>query len=307
MSAINRFFRAYSNGSDPMGDFIEHALFKSAKNPSEGVFEIGHYGDNLFELFPSSKKEYPHAETLREDIIRSLSRSFKEGSLHPDIAETVYLSGKKGSARDFAKSFNPGDIVSSAEAYDNPVFFDWFWENVAEPKGLKGIITHDGAVAFDRDNIKRIAQTQDRDWYSGALDNVKSVAPIGVGAGAITAAMLGTPSESHAAMQNMSPSEIEVQNAMALNDYNNRLREQGFTTEEPPLEEPLWSPLDLVTAPVGVAGAGGKALTMALDAPATFALDYGMEKFGDLTNYLDLVAQKTETERQALPMARLGR
>lgn len=155
------------------------------------------------------------------------------------------------------------------------------------------------------DNPRVIAgfePVSDEEWR-----RVLSLSPMGAGAAAITAAMLGTPSESHAAMQNMTHEQVVEQNRRAIQDYNDRLKAQGFASEEAPLKEPLWSPLDLLTAPIGVAGAGGKALTMALDAPATFALDYGMEKFGDLTNYLDLVAQKTETERQALPMARLGR
>ena len=58
---------------------------------------------------------------------------------------------------EFAKLFDPDDIVQSADAWDNEDLVQWFAEEVVLPmdEPIAGVKTSDGAIAFDRDIIRR--------------------------------------------------------------------------------------------------------------------------------------------------------
>ena len=52
-----------------------------------------------------------------------------------------------------------------------------------------------------------------------------------------------------------------------------QMEQQGRVTPDLPVPEAEWSPVDLATAPIGAVGAAGKLTAMALDAPATLAVN----------------------------------
>ncbi|MFT9055463.1 MAG: hypothetical protein ABF449_02390 [Ethanoligenens sp.] len=57
-------------------------------------------------------------------------------------------------------SFDPEDIIDSANAWDNGDMVAWFWEKIAEPKDIMAVQLTDGAIAFDQ-NVIRLATQED--------------------------------------------------------------------------------------------------------------------------------------------------
>lgn len=55
-------------------------------------------------------------------------------------------------AEEVYNSFNPYDIVNSAEGYDDTLV-TWLWEMVLEPNNIYAVTTNDGAVVFDESLI----------------------------------------------------------------------------------------------------------------------------------------------------------
>lgn len=56
--------------------------------------------------------------------------------------------------KDLLNSFNPADIVNSAEAWDNGELVQWIHEQILEPNNIYAVITNNGAIVFDKDLIK---------------------------------------------------------------------------------------------------------------------------------------------------------
>lgn len=50
---------------------------------------------------------------------------------------------------DVAEDANPRDIVNGAQAWDCWEFVQWFWERIAEPRGIVAVSTRDGAICYD--------------------------------------------------------------------------------------------------------------------------------------------------------------
>ena len=293
MSNLGRLFRIYKNGTDPIGNSVEHAMFMSAKDPPDAINMLDSYGNNLFELFPTTSKEYPRAESLNKDIYKALGRSYRSGEM-PYEMRGILQEGN-GSARKIANEFNPTEIVDSAGAYDNPTMFDWFWDHVAEKKGLKGVLTNDGAVAFDRDNISHLAA---KDALGNWPENISSFWPALLGVGAAGSIFGSSDAQAathtHADANNLDRTIERLSKSMPLNDMasgmipratqasvqpiNNmgawqQMEQQGRVTPDLPVPEAEWSPVDLATAPIGAAGKVGKLAAMALDAPINLAVN----------------------------------
>ena len=105
-----------------------------------------------------------------------------------------------------------------------------------------------------------------RGTFNPADPNImRTLAPLGVGTTAMAAALLGDGSEAEAA------------------GISSNAQGAWRPPEEPGLEEPWWSPADLLIAPIGVAGKiPAKLLAMAADAPATIGISAALEKlFGE--------------------------
>lgn len=109
-----------------------HAMFSD--NPDR----ITSYGKNVYEVDTNA---LPNITTLSDEIKYQFEKSIEWGELE----EFANLSSDE-----FAELFNPTEIVESAEAWDNDELLSWFWEKIAEKKGIEGIKTNNGAIVFQQ-------------------------------------------------------------------------------------------------------------------------------------------------------------
>ena len=253
-----RFFR-FHDSTDGMSDW-GHAMYVEGR-PGQSVHDVNaemqNYGGNAFE-FDSGGGNVVPISSLKKDILKEYSKSYREGMLPDDLEHLFTDGGYK--ARDLLGAFDPEDIVGSAGAYDNPQFSQWLFENVLEPRKIDGIITQDGAVSFN-EKLNKFLGTRNDD---GDLpSHLKSVLPWLAGGGLAAGAMFGG---GEAQATPLSPEML----AWA----------QGAEKAQA-LEEPVWNPADLLAAPIGAVGVPARAAAMALDAPVTLALNEVLEYIGN--------------------------
>ena len=256
---ISRFFR-FHRGDSPMSSW-GHAMFRQADSPQEADEILSVYGKDVYELFPTDK--YAEIGDLKNDILKAYAQSYKKGTLPYDMERLV--TDREFKADNFFSQFSPDDIVDSAAAYDNDDYLSWFWENVISPKGLDGVITPDGAISFNPDDIKKIYTKPSA--HDGIPDSVKGFIPV-VGAGAAALA----PGEAQAS----APVDDYRARAIPADQYPWPADEPGFVAREPGLETPLVDVADLATAPIGAVTTAGRAAAVAAEP----FIAYGMDKAG---------------------------
>lgn len=127
----------YSNNENPMSDF-GHAMFVS--NAESTSF----YGKICY-TFDGAKSV--KIDDLKSEIV-SAWVSAKRNLLLPEYELSIKL-------KDLLNSFNPADIVNSAEAWDNGDLVQWIYEQVLEPNKIFAVTTQDGAIVFDKNLIKK--------------------------------------------------------------------------------------------------------------------------------------------------------
>ena len=289
-----RFFR-FHDSPDGMSDW-GHAMYVEGRH-GQSVHDVNaemqNYGRNAFE-FDSGGGNVVPISSLKKDILKEYSKSYREGMLPDDLEHLFTDGGYK--ARDLLGAFDPEDIVGSAGAYDNPQFSQWLFENVLEPRKIDGIITQDGAVSFN-EKLNKFLGTRNDD---GDLpSHLKSVLPWLAGGGLAAGAMFGggeaqASPYTHPDASNLDRTIERLSKSMPLNDMasgmipratqasvqpiNNmgawqQMVQQGRVTPDLPVPEAEWSPVDLATAPIGAAGKVGKLAAMALDAPINLAVN----------------------------------
>ena len=144
-------YRGMARKSTPVSEW-GHMMF--VDNPDKAYWS-GNVSDMQDELYSVPVSELTDIIDLRDEIIKKLKEDRENGVLD-DIYNMDYLDGV--SEEGIADTFNPRDIVDSAEAWDNGELLKWFWDRVGEPNGLKGVKTADGAIAFSGNGIvQRVA------------------------------------------------------------------------------------------------------------------------------------------------------
>ncbi len=134
-------YRFY-NGEDPMSR-AGYAMFSDDPDANGSA-----YGGNHPKAFSVDENALTDISDITQKII--------DARHNTDEKTPWILEDYEGvSDEEFAKLFDPSDIVDSAAAYDDEVLTSWLWDNVLEPNNIKGIKTNDGAVAFSPDIIKR--------------------------------------------------------------------------------------------------------------------------------------------------------
>ena len=111
-----------------------------ADNPESNA----HYGENVFSV---QHDKLTDIDSLMDDITSALKADYESGDLPTDLRDAME-SGY--TAEDIASEFDPQDIVDGAGAWDNGDYTAWFYERIAEPRGILGVKTSDGAIVFDR-------------------------------------------------------------------------------------------------------------------------------------------------------------
>lgn len=130
-------FYRYTKSTNPMSDW-GHAMF--VNNP----YTSDQYGPNCWTYDGSNGVDI---NDLRDVIISTWDADTESGRIlnYTDIETT---------GEDIFSSFNPSDIVSSADTYDSELV-TWLWERVLEANSIDAVITADGAIVFDESLIKK--------------------------------------------------------------------------------------------------------------------------------------------------------
>lgn len=133
----------YTKRNNPMSDW-GHAMFAAKQYKVEGYGPIGWTLDesdtvDIWDLEDDIREAW--AACVESEYFGQLSDI--DFWLNYDVDELV-------------DSFDPRDIVDSADAYDHELV-GWLWDYVLEPKGIMAVRTFDGAVCFDQSLIKMIA------------------------------------------------------------------------------------------------------------------------------------------------------
>lgn len=140
----------FSDTSEPMSDW-GHAMFSDIEG------RVEHYGENEFTVKESELASF-------EDIAELIDKAYEEDKADGfrmmrsfGIDENIY-----NNKAEFIESFNPVDIVDSAEGYEDSAMNMWLYETVLEPNDIKGIRTQNGGVVYDESIIERAGKR----WYS---------------------------------------------------------------------------------------------------------------------------------------------
>ncbi|MDD5239981.1 MAG: hypothetical protein PHH61_06000 [Candidatus Nanoarchaeia archaeon] len=136
--------------NQPMSDW-GHAMFAEDKNQAYFNHGSDNYGWRV------NSKDLVPIESLRKKIVKAWEHDRKHGFTgdfgnNPENNGYATLDGES-----VADSFNPANIVDSADAWDSDLN-QWFWERIANPNNIKGVTTRDGAISYYPDIIKPVQQ-----------------------------------------------------------------------------------------------------------------------------------------------------
>lgn len=184
---------------------------------------------------------------------------FDEVRGNPDALVDVFRAVPKGK-----RDFNAGDWVSISKDYAHKQGKHTRGDDydIITTKARAGDISEPGDSIFEQG------------YWGAPVKGTKTsgILPLGVGTAALAASLLAGGDEAKAAAINA-----------ALADPASREKAAAAGLPyDPPVEESVWSPADLLVAPVGAVGIPAKLLAMALDAPVTLGLDAGLSALGDL-------------------------
>ena len=214
-------------------------------------------------------------------------KSFRP-AMGEELALNDYAVNKNGLKKYFWDNLNdlPDEEWANTVGHDftslygeaNPGFFSLLnsgtLPDYLKKKGSNAIRYNDqeaGGVTIVPQTANQIKSTSNRGTFNPADPNIyRSAGPLAVGAGAGAAAM--GASDAQASAPYSIPSDIQAQ--------WNSFRQSGKLPEKP-LEAPVWSPADMMVAPVGAATTAGKVAAVAADP----LMAYGADKLGGLLGY----------------------
>lgn len=131
--------------NNPMSDY-GHAMFTDEFNKlSDGYGSICWQVDNT---------ELINIESLMPQIKIAWINTCEVGYYYRDINNDIQNMIDNCTLEQILNSFNPVNIVTSADAYDS-LLVCWLYEYVIEPNNIYGIKTYDGAIVFNSEIIER--------------------------------------------------------------------------------------------------------------------------------------------------------
>ena len=232
-------------GFKNLGENVLDYMMKHRPWPDEEMSAGLHDMDTLFPgIYGNKAVRYRNSNPKVTDQAMNVINAVRD---NPDALVDVYRAVPKG-----VRDFNTGDWVSISKEYAKE-----HGENV-----LRG----------DYDLIKAKAKASDiyspgdsiaeeGYWGEPVLGKItKGILPI-IAAGGATAAF--------------SPSSAQA--SIPADEYPWPAKQPGYVNREPGLEAPVVDPVDIMTAPIGAATAGGKVAAMAAEP----FLAYGMDKAGN--------------------------
>ena len=136
-----KYFRG-TEASSPMSDW-GHAMF--VDNFEDSYCGSGHdwifYGD----------KATPIADL--KDKISAAWLQYREDEFYGEFSEEDNNYFLTLTVDEVVESFNPDDIVESADGYDSALVA-WLYDKVLEPNDIYAVTTSNGAVVFDETLIE---------------------------------------------------------------------------------------------------------------------------------------------------------
>lgn len=141
------YFRS-TNSKTPMSKW-GHALF--ADNPERTIV----YGENLYQY--NDKGSVPITR-LSKQIEKAWNEEREDGFSSDLFSDSEKKYWENVSTKDVVESFNPKDIVNSAEAWDDGTLFTWVYERILEPNDITAVTTKNGAIVFDEALIKKATE-----------------------------------------------------------------------------------------------------------------------------------------------------
>lgn len=109
------------------------------------------YGENRYSVF---HEDLTSVDDLKEKIARLWEEDKEAGRLPAWYMEEI-------SGEDAAESFDPKDIVDSAEAWDNGDMMQWYFSHPELFEDIPGIKTADGAIVWDESIIYKTDYDED--------------------------------------------------------------------------------------------------------------------------------------------------
>lgn len=147
-------YRTVASGESPISGYTGYGMFADDPN------SIDMYGESLYSVDNSS---LPSINQFKEAIAAAWNEDVENGMLPPSIESLT----DNFTAEEISETFDPKDIVDSADAWDDPDLITWAFE-----KGIfdevPGVKTSDGAVVWD-DNV---IHTSDKNSDIIGLDQV---------------------------------------------------------------------------------------------------------------------------------------
>lgn len=146
----------FHNNINGMSDYGYAMFADDRRRVEEG------YGPNEFRV---RHRDLAEVSDYIDEAARKLAEDYENGRLPYELEqlfEHAETNGKTAEAfaEELAALFDPKDIVDSAGAWDNGDLMQWFYENIAEPHGIRGVKTRDGAIVFDESLIESIGDKQ---------------------------------------------------------------------------------------------------------------------------------------------------
>ena len=151
----------YTNKNSPMSDW-GHAMFVDDEESSE------EYGRENPVRFKVNRERLVDIVDFRDEIIHKLEEQYENGTLPAGIDSIIEFGC---TIEEIVRDFNPTDIVMNAAAWDNDDLTMWFYENIAEPHGVYGFKTEDGAIVFDENLIE--SEENPMQWMKPVADDIQ--------------------------------------------------------------------------------------------------------------------------------------
>ena len=140
----------FTNSENPMSEY-RHAMFSDSED------RVEFYGRNRYLVDASKLTPFESVKPLIESAYDQDAEEDFRMMQNCGVDEFAYQDKES-----FVNSFNPEDIVESAEGYDNTAMNYWLYECVLEPNGIDGIRTQNGGVVYNEE----LVQSAGKRWYS---------------------------------------------------------------------------------------------------------------------------------------------
>lgn len=132
-------YRLVGSGEDAVSNYTGYAMFADRPDRIYGA-----YGEDLYTV---NHSDLENIDNLKENIEKAWNETVENGMLPSSLEYLEEMDGKE-----IAESFDPKDIVDSADAWDNQDLTTWAFD-YGIFDDIPGVKTQDGAIVWDPEII----------------------------------------------------------------------------------------------------------------------------------------------------------